>query len=146
MLEAHGAAVMQVDNKGWSVPVTFTSPSQTTCSTPSLPPGVSQAWMLSSGLPPDITVQGQQGTWHSLHGLNTLTYLDLGGSHFSAAVWVAHMCPLLSGMTSLQRLMLAHCSIPPGKMQYLLPTLTPTLVELNMDRCGTAAALPARDM
>lgn len=101
--------------------------------------GVSQAWMLSSGLPPDITVQGQQGTWHSLHGLNTLTYLDLGGSHFSAAVWVAHMCPLLSGMTSLQRLMLAHCSIPPGKMQYLLPTLTPTLVELNMDRCPVSA-------
>lgn len=92
--------------------------------------------MLSSGLPPDITVQGQQGTWYSLHGLNSLTYLDLGGSHFSAAVWVAHMCPLLASMTSLQRLMLAHCSIPPGKMQYLLPTLTPTLVEINMDRCG----------
>jgi hypothetical protein len=46
------------------------------------------------------------------------------------------MCPLLAGMSSLQKLMLAHCSIPPGKMQQLLPGLSDTLRELNIDRWG----------
>lgn len=91
--------------------------------------------MLSSGLPPDMSIRGHQHSWYSLNGLQALTALDLGGSHFSSAVWVSHMCPLLASMTGLQRLMLAHCSIPPGKMQYLLPDLSTQLVELSVDRC-----------
>jgi hypothetical protein len=96
--------------------------------------GVSQAWMLSSGLPPDITAQGQSNSWYGLQGLASLTALDLGGSHFSNAVWVRHMCPLLTSSSKLQRLMLAHCSIPPGKMQHLLPGLSAEMLELNLDR------------
>lgn len=91
--------------------------------------------MLSSGLPPDVTAQGQSNSWYGLQGLGALTALDLGGSHFSNAVWVRHMCPLLTSCSKLQRLMLAHCSIPPGKMQHLLPGLGTQMVELNIDRC-----------
>lgn len=91
--------------------------------------------MLSSGLPPDITAQGQSNSWYGLQGLASLTALDLGGSHFSNAVWVRHMCPLLTSSSKLQRLMLAHCSIPPGKMQHLLPGLSSQMLELNIDRC-----------
>lgn len=98
--------------------------------------GVSQAWMLSSGLPPEVTAQGHSNSWYGLQGLASLTALDLGGSHFSNAVWVRHMCPLLTSCSNLQRLMLAHCSIPPGKMQHLLPGLSSRMVELNIDRWG----------
>lgn len=90
--------------------------------------------MLSSSLPPDLTMQGNCTTWVRLSGLSSLTSLDLGGSHFTHSVWASHMCPLLAGMSRLQKLMLAHCSIPPGKMQQLLPGLSEHLRELNIDR------------
>ena len=92
--------------------------------------------MLSSALPPEVTAQGHSNSWYGLQGLASLTALDLGGSHFSNAVWVRHMCPLLTSCSNLQRLMLAHCSIPPGKMQHLLPGLSSRMVELNIDRWG----------
>jgi hypothetical protein len=98
------------------------------------PAGVSQAWMLSSSLPSDISARARSNSWCGLSGPSGLTALDLGGSHFTHVVWVNHMCPLLAGMSSLQRLMLAHCNIPVGKMQQLLPGLCQQLVELNIDR------------
>jgi hypothetical protein len=90
--------------------------------------------MLSSSLPSDITARAHSDSWCGLSGLLGLTALDLGGSHFTHAVWVRHMCPLLAGMSSLRRLMLAHCNVPAGKMQQLLPWLCNQLVELNIDR------------
>lgn len=91
--------------------------------------------MMSSGLNLTSILSQQHNTsWCGLTGLQGLTALDLGGSHFSASVWTGHMCHLLAGMTDLQRLMLAHCSIPPGKMQYLLPGLSTQLMDLNIDR------------
>lgn len=90
--------------------------------------------MLSSSLPPDISGRAHSTSWCGLSGLSALTALDLGGSHFTHAVWVCHMCPLLAGLSSLQRLMLAHCNIPAGKMQQLLPGLSQQLEELNIDR------------
>jgi hypothetical protein len=90
---------------------------------------------MSSGLNLTSILSQQHNTsWCGLTGLQGLTALDLGGSHFSAGVWASHMCHLLAGMTNLQRLMLAHCSIPPGKMQYLLPGLSTQLIDLNIDR------------
>lgn len=90
--------------------------------------------MLSSSLPPNLTMQSHCASWCGLVDLSGVTALDLGGSHFTHSVWVGHICPLLAGMINLQRLMLAHCSIPLGKMQHLLPGLSDQLIELNIDR------------
>lgn len=111
-----------------------TNTNTNTTNTTNTKTGISQAWMLSSGLPPDVTARGQALYWFGLKGLQTVTALDLGGSHFTHAVWVGHMCPLLGSLSSLQRLMLAHCSVPTGKLQYLLPLLSTSLVDLNIDR------------
>lgn len=100
--------------------------------------GVSQAWMLSSGLPPEIAVRGQCVGWLGLTDLRALTVLNLGGTHFHAhddyALWVCHLCPLLASMTCLQKLVLAHCSIPPGRLRFLLPQLSPSLRDLSISR------------
>eukprot|EP00775_Hariotina_reticulata_P011873 gene11873-12017_t len=97
--------------------------------------GISQAWVLSSLLPPPETLRAHDDSWLRLRGLEQVTSLDLGGSNWSHKVWSGHICEVLRGMKHLQSLTLAHCHIPAGRLVLLLPHLT-HLADLNIDRCG----------
>lgn len=98
--------------------------------------GISQAWVLSSALPPQEALRARDACWYGLVGVQQVSHLDLGGSNFSHAVWVSHMCPVLAGITNLKRLHLAHCHIPAGRLVHLLPALRDSLQDLNIDRCS----------
>uniref|UniRef100_A0A383V982 F-box domain-containing protein n=1 Tax=Tetradesmus obliquus TaxID=3088 RepID=A0A383V982_TETOB len=100
--------------------------------------GISQAWVLSSSLPPPEALRAHDACWYGLSGLTACTHLDLAGSNLSHVVWSCHLCPALGYASQLQRLILAHGHTPRGALVQLaaLPGLAGSLQELSIDRCS----------